>query len=176
MVYSGGNYVMHIPPYYKKPTWQRFFVGVVFGGMIGYLVLIYMYGTMYEELIEENQQLKSEINDLTLQNEALTKDNEDLNEKTNKVPKVESIEIEITNWQRYKLDRLTVYELGELVKEEINHLIGEKVSTVAEGDFLLERVIENKGFTISDETYYFDVQKMIITETVKLTLKTKLSN
>lgn len=167
---------MHIPPYYRKPSWQRFFVGAVFGGIIAYLILIYMYGTMYEELMEENQQLNSEINELTLQNEALTKDNEDLNEKTNKVPTVESIEVQITNWERYKIDRLTVYELGELVKKEINHLIGEKVTTVAEGDFLLERVIENKGFTISDETYYFDVEKMIITETVKLTLRTKLSN
>src|SRR5690606_5676599 len=122
---TGGNFLMHIPPYYKKPTWQHFFVGIVFGGIIAYLVLLYMYGTMYETLLEENQQLKSEINNLTLQNEALMKDNEDLNEQSNKVPVVNSIEVKITNWEKFKLDRLTVYELAELVKEEINHLIGE---------------------------------------------------
>ncbi|WP_068674662.1 sporulation membrane protein YtrI [Oceanobacillus sp. Castelsardo] len=166
---------MHIPPYYKKPSWQRFFVGAVLGGIIAYVILLYMHGSMYESLLEENQQLKSKISELTLQNEALTKSNEDLNEKTNKSPIVESIEINIDNWEKYKLDRLTVYELEELVKDEINHLVGEKVSIVAESDFLLERAIENKSYKLNDVTYYFNTSKMIISETLKLTLEAKLT-
>ncbi|KKE79055.1 hypothetical protein NSA56_07265 [Oceanobacillus caeni] len=166
---------MHIPPYHKKPSWQRFFVGAVFGGIIAYIILIYMYGSMYESLLEENQQLKSKISELTLQNDALTKSNEDLNEKTNKAPTIESIEINIDNWEKYKMDRLTVYELEELVKEEIKHLIGEKVSNIAESDFLLERAIENKSYKMNDVTYYFNISKMTISETLKLTLKAKLT-
>lgn len=166
---------MHIPPYYKKPSWQRFFVGAVCGGIIAYVILIYMYGSMYESLLEENKQLKSRVSELTLQNEALTKDKEDLTEKTNKALVIESIEIDIDNWEKYKMDRLTVYELEELIKEEINHLIGEKVSIVAESDFLLERAIENKSYKLNDVIYYFNISKMTISETLKLTLEAKLT-
>jgi NADPH-dependent 7-cyano-7-deazaguanine reductase QueF-like protein len=166
---------MHIPPYYKKPSWQRFFVGAVCGGIIAYVILIYMYGSMYEALLEENKQLKSRVSDLTVQNEALTKDKEDLTEKTNKALVIENIEIDIDNWEKYKMDRLTVYELEELIKEEINHLIGEKVSIVAESDFLLERAIENKSYKLNDVIYYFNISKMTISETLKLTLEAKLT-
>ncbi|WP_156291450.1 sporulation membrane protein YtrI [Oceanobacillus salinisoli] len=167
---------MHIPPYYKKPSWQFFIVGAVFGSLIAYLILLYMYGSMYEDLIRENQELESEIRELTIQNEALIEDNEDLNEKTNEAPTVESLEVEIPNWEELKLDRLIVHDLEEMVKEEIHHLIGEEISVVAESDFLLERAIENKGFKIDDVTYYFEVTKLTISETVKLTLKAKLSD
>ncbi|RKQ29898.1 sporulation membrane protein YtrI [Oceanobacillus halophilus] len=166
---------MHIPPYHKKSSWQRFFAGAALGGIIAYIVLLYMYGSMYEDLLKENMDLKSEVNDLTLQNEALLKDNEDLNEKTNKAPTIETIEVDILNWEKLKLDRLTVHELEELVKEEISHLVGEEISIVAESDFLLERAIENKGYTIDETTYYFDITKLYIWDTIKLSLEVKLS-
>ncbi|MFD1851910.1 sporulation membrane protein YtrI [Oceanobacillus bengalensis] len=168
---------MHIPPYHKKPSWQLFIVGAAFGAIISYFVLIYMYGSMYEALMEENLELQSENNDLNTQNEALLADNENLNEETNKEPTVESIEVEIVNGEKLKLDRLIMHELQEMIKEEINHLIGEDISIIAKSDFLLERAIENKGFTIEDFTYYFDIRKLkLISSTLELTLDAKLTN
>ncbi|WP_085991703.1 sporulation membrane protein YtrI [Oceanobacillus senegalensis] len=167
---------MHIPPYHKKPSWQRFIVGAITGGIVAYMTLLYMYGSMYEQLMEENYEMESEINELKLQNEALIKDYEDLNEKTNEEPIIESIEVEIPNWEELKLDRLIVHQLEEMVKEEINHLIGEEISQVAESDFLLERAIENKRFPIDKTTYYFEIRKLYIWDTLKLTLDVKLTD
>lgn len=166
---------MHIPPYHKKPSWQFFIVGAAFGAIISYFVLIFMYGTMYEELVEENLELTSEKNELSRQNEALLEDNEDLNEKTNKEPTVENLEIIIANGEQLKLDRLIIHELEEMIKEELNHIVGQDIHTIGENDFLLERLIENKGFKVDDFTYYFEIKKLTISKVVKLTLKAKLT-
>lgn len=61
---------MHIPPYYKKESWQRFFIGAFFGAVIAYVIIMYMYGSMYEKLYEENVNFASQVNDLKKQNEA----------------------------------------------------------------------------------------------------------
>lgn len=55
---------MHIPPYHKKKSWQRFFVGTFFGGVIAYCILLYMYGSMYENLLKQNLELHSQVSTL----------------------------------------------------------------------------------------------------------------
>ncbi len=49
---------MHIPPYYKRPSFQRFFAGICIGTIIGYLIFIYMFGELQEKWIEENLALR----------------------------------------------------------------------------------------------------------------------
>lgn len=166
---------MHIPPYHKRPSWQLFIVGAAFGAIISYFVLIFMYGTMYEKLVEENLELTSEKNELSRQNKALLEDNENLNEKTNEEPTIDTIEINITNGEQLKLDRLIIHELEEMIKEELNHIVGQEINTIADNDFLIERLVENKRFTVDDFTYYFDIKKLTISKVVKITLNAKLT-
>ncbi|GAB3065205.1 sporulation membrane protein YtrI [Virgibacillus ainsalahensis] len=167
---------MHIPPLYKKKTWQLFIIGTVVGGVLSYLVYIYMYGSLYEQVVEENLQIQSELTELQSQNEALLEDNADLDEKSKEPVTVDAIEISFANQEELRLDRLIVHQLEEMIKEEINHLIGQDLSIVAESDQLLEAAIENKGFSVDGFTYYFEVHKLYITKTIKLNLETKLSN
>ncbi|RLL47876.1 hypothetical protein D8M04_00935 [Oceanobacillus piezotolerans] len=167
---------MHIPPYHKKPAWQLLIVGCTLGAIVSYFVLIYMYGSMYEELIEENLELQSQYNELKRQNEALLAANEDLNEKSNQEPIIELIEVQIINPEEVKLDRLIMHELEDLIKDEINYLIGRRVDSISESDLLLYRTIENKGFTIEDITYYFDITELTISKSLKIKLRAKLSN
>lgn len=84
---------MHIPPYHKKATWQRFFIGTVIGAILSYGVYLYIYGSLYEQLLEENLELEAEVTELERQNEALTQDKEDLDEQTQQPITVETIEI-----------------------------------------------------------------------------------
>ena len=119
---------MHIPPYHKKKSWQRFFVGTFFGGAIAYCILLYMYGSMYEDLLEQNLNLQSQVATLTSQNKSLLKDKEDLNQQTKESETVKSIEIIIPNEEELKLDELIIYQLEQLIKEEISHLIGQEVN------------------------------------------------
>lgn len=168
---------MHIPPYYKKPGWQRFFVGAFFGGLIAYLIVIFMYGTMYEQLLQKNLHYESELKDLKNQNEALLKDNENLDEKTKEPMKVESIELEITNEEELKIkNSLTSQKLKELVKEEINQIIGLDIQTVADSEKLLIAAIENKLYTLDDFSYSFTVSFISISQEVKLKLNATISN
>ncbi|WP_249870882.1 sporulation membrane protein YtrI [Oceanobacillus saliphilus] len=167
---------MHIPPYYRKPGWQRFFAGAFFGGIISYLILIYMYGTMYEQLLTENMEINSELSDLKKENEALLKDKEDLSEKQREPLTVSSISIRIVEGESLKMDRLIELQLEGMLKEEISHLIGQEIEMITKSDQLLESAIENKGFTIEDVNYYFEVKKITIASELEINVIPKLSN
>lgn len=167
---------MHIPPYYKKESWQRFFIGAFVGAVIAYVIFIYMYGSMYEKLYEQNIDLQSQVNTLKKQNDALLEDNEDLDEKANEPIAIKSIEVEITNAEELRLDSLIVLQLEEMIKGEISHIIGEDLTVVGKSDHLLQSTIENKKYTIDDFSYHFEVTKLIISPTIRITVETKLSD
>ena len=165
---------MHIPPYHKKTTWQRFFVGTFVGAIVAYVLFVYMHGTMYGQLMEENRNLKSEVTELRNQNEALLEDNENLDEQSQEPIKVESIDITITNEEDLP-DRLIIHDLEELMKEEIGHIIGKDLSIISESDGLLEATIENKVFTVDDFEFQFTVEKLYLTPTVKISVEADIA-
>ncbi|HLT55764.1 MAG TPA: hypothetical protein VK057_06605, partial [Bacillota bacterium] len=101
-------------------------------------------------------------------------DKEDLNEKANEPRVVESIVVQITNWDSLRLDRLIIHQLEELIKEEINYIVGRDVELISEMDELLISTIENKAFTVDDFTYYFQVEKLTIARKVKLSVFAEL--
>ncbi|WP_067730505.1 sporulation membrane protein YtrI [Oceanobacillus damuensis] len=169
---------MHVPPYHKQPTWQRFFAGAFFGAFVSYFILIYMYGTMYENLLAENMEMTSQINDLKDQNEALLQDKEDLSEKSREPLTVSTIIIRIAEaeGESLKMDRLIELQLEEMIKEEINHLVGQEIAIISKSDRLLLSAIENRGFTIEDVTYYFEVKKLTISQELEVDVIPKLAN
>src|SRR5699024_1539355 len=111
MAYSRGCYVMHIPPYYKKKSWQRFLVGAFIGAVIAYFITIFMDVPMYERLIEHNMDLQSQITKFEKQNEILLQDKKDMNEKSKAEITVDEIEIKIKNEKQLRLDRLLTHQL-----------------------------------------------------------------
>lgn len=166
---------MHIPPLYKQKNWQLIFVGLFFGSLIAYGVLMYMYGEMYEDLLEKNMALQSELNDVKKQNESLLETNEDLDEQTKQPVTVDDIKLTIRNKDELKLDTFTTHKLEELVKEEINHLIGQDINTISKSEELMTSAIENKTYRVDDFSYEFIIVKLTITTTIKITIKAKLT-
>lgn len=164
---------MHIPPYHRKTVWQRFFVGALIGGVIAYCVFAYMYNSMYERMVEYNLELKSQVTELKNQNEALLEDKEDLDEKNKEKLTVESIEVTIANDKELKLSHLVVYQMEELIKEEVQQVIGQDLSVVSESDQLLTSTIENKEFALEDFHYHFTVSRLTIAQTIKITVEAK---
>lgn len=164
---------MHVSPYHKKRTIQIFLLGILAGAVIAYIVLIFMYGKMYENLMTENIKLSSEIQDLERRNEALLQDKESLEER-NFI--IQSIEIEFSNAEELRMDRLIIHQLENLIKNEIDQIIGKEIDSVADNDELLITVIENKTFTIDDLSYEFEVVKMSITERLRITLEASLTD
>ncbi|MEN2765575.1 sporulation membrane protein YtrI [Ornithinibacillus xuwenensis] len=163
---------MHVPPYHKKPGWQRFLVGIFFGALLAYWVVMFMYGTMYERLLEENSSISKELDDAQSRIEVLEKDNE----KSNQPTTVEEVHLEILNAEELKLDTLLQHQLEKLVKEEVEAIIGKDIQAIAENDDLLVASIENKPFKVDDFTYNFEIRRLIIAPTVKIVTNADISN
>lgn len=161
---------MHIVPYHRKKTWQRFILGALFGAIISYILFAYMHGKMYERLLSENIQLKSTIRQLEKQNEALLEDKENLEDHT---ITVRSIAIIFENKEELKLDRLITHELEDYLKKEINYIIGKSVTSLAEHSDLLISILESSTVIIDDISFEFTVVKLFITEDVQITLHVK---
>ncbi|WP_164216769.1 sporulation membrane protein YtrI [Virgibacillus sp. YIM 98842] len=167
---------MHIPPFYKKPTWQRFFAGTLIGGILAYGVFLYMYGSMFEEMLAQNRAFQAEINDLENQNEALIQDMEELSDNSEKILRVETIEVTIANSEQLGLDRLLIHDLEEMVKQEVDHIIGQDLSVIGQSDMLLESTIKNKDYIIDDFHYKLEVKLLTIWETVRITVEATMTN
>lgn len=164
---------MHIPPYHKKRSWQILMVGAFIGSIIAYVVLVFMYGKMYEAVLTERIQLQTKIAELERQNEALLQDKEELEEQTTVI--IQSIQIQFMNGQELRFDRLITHQLEDLIKQEINFIIGKDVKSISASDELLVTVIENKTFTIDDLSYQFEVKKLYLSEQVKISLHVKIA-
>lgn len=162
---------MHIPPYHRKASWQRFFAGALIGGVIAYCVFAYMYNSMYEQMMQHNLELKSQVTELKNQNDALLEEKENLNEKNKQSLTVDSIEVTIANDKELKLDQLVVYQMEEMIKEEIKQIIGQDLTIVSESDQLITSTIENKEFAFEDFQYQFKVSRLTIGQTVKVTVE-----
>src|SRR5699024_10201500 len=153
---------MHIPPVYKRPSWQRFLIGVVVGVVVAYVIMLFMYGTIYEQIVQENSELRASNKELTNFNDALPEDKEEAEEQEAKPYTIEQIDIMIENEKELRLDRLATHQLEELITDEIDLIIGKSVQSTAENNELLIAAIENKTFKIDGFSYSFEVSRFIL--------------
>lgn len=167
---------MHVPPYHRNKSWQRFFAGVFFGAIISFCILLYFHGTLYERWAVENSELRGEISDLKSRNKALEEDKDEFDEKKQKQITVNTIEIHIENGKELRLDRLIEHQLEEMVKEEIKDVIGKDINNLAENDQLLISTVENKRYKVDDFIYEATVERLIISPTLKLTINLAISD
>lgn len=165
---------MHPFPFHKKRSYQIFILGTLLGAIIAYIILLYMHGKMYENVLVEQVKLKMEIKELKKQNETLIDDKEEIEEQTEAT--VKAIQVEFTNAEKLKFDRLTTLQLENMVKSELSNIIGKTIKSVSESDDLLVTVIENKTFTIDDQSFIFEVKKVSISEKIKLSLEGSIEN
>ncbi|MBM7572878.1 sporulation membrane protein YtrI [Aquibacillus albus] len=164
---------MHIPPYYKKESWQKFLVGAFLGAIIAYAIFIYMYGQFYERWVEENLALRSELNDLESNYNTLK---EEFNAKSKEKVTVNAIEVSIMNQKQLKLDSLIVHQLEELIKEQIKDVLGKDIESLSENYTLLTSTIENKIYKVDGFSYSASVNQLFLTSTLRLNVQLKISN
>lgn len=164
---------MHVPPYYRKRSWQVFIVGVVVGTIIAYLIFVLMYGKLYGDLLIERTELETELKDLQRQNETLLLDKEQLQREQRLT--VQTIDIHFVNGKQFRFDRLTIHQLSSLIKDELEDIIGKDVTTVAESSTLMINLIEKNTFEIDDISYTFTIEKMVIAENMEINLQVKFA-
>lgn len=166
---------MYIPNQFKKKSGHFFIIGFTTGTIVAYMLFTFMYGKMYEQLLETNLSLKTTVTELTEQNEALLQDKAHLNEKQKSDVTVHSIDITFLNPTELKLDRLMLHQFNDILLREISHIIGQDIVTLSENDRLLISTLENKLITLTESTYSFEVTRLTIAKNVKITLNVKLA-
>ncbi|MGP4041599.1 sporulation membrane protein YtrI [Gracilibacillus sp. D59] len=168
---------MHIPPYHKRPSWQRFLAGVAIGTIIGYIIFIYMFGELQEKWIEENLALRGDLQDLKLDYENLRKNHEALDQQTKKGLQVTEINIEFLNLEELNIesDRIMIRQLEEAIRKEAAHAVGKSVDDIVGSIDLLLGTIENKTINIDDFRFQAEVKRIIISETLYLSIKLKMA-
>ncbi|RHW40735.1 sporulation protein [Neobacillus notoginsengisoli] len=166
---------MRVPPYYKDKSWQRFFAGLALGGVLGWLLLLYMHGILQEKqtmLIKDQQDT---IQDLRDDIKIWQDEFKNLNKENIEQLLVQKITVKITNPKRYNIDLLSIAETEEAVVEDLKTLKAKDIETVYKNKDLIKKVIENRTVTINGKKYRLEVEELIIFTNVIIQLKIYLA-
>jgi len=166
---------MRIPNQWQIKKWHHFLSGVIIGAIIAYALFVFMNGQLYEQLLTESYELQAELSELEKQNELLQQDKQDLDERANQAITIEKITIQIENEEELRLDRLVSHQMNEMLKAELEHLLGEEVTAVEKSGQLLVSTLEKNPLTIDEVTYNFTVKRLVISTHLKFTLKAKIA-
>jgi len=162
---------MRIPPLYRKPAWQRFFAGMAVGGAISWCIFLYIYGVWQEENTELIRKQAQEIVDLNEEKKIWQEEYKEINKRNIEQLTVQKINIRITNWEKYKLDSLSVLETEDSVKDDISMMLAKDSETVYKSKDLLKKIIENKPVKINDKRYKLKVKEMVFYTNLSIQLE-----
>ncbi|QCJ43720.1 sporulation protein [Bacillus sp. S3] len=162
---------MRIPPLYRRPSWQRFFSGMAIGGAISWCIFLYIYGVWQEKNSELIRKQQEEIVDLTNEKKIWQDEYKDLNKQNIEKLTVQKITVKITNYEKYKLDLLSVQETENAVNDDISMILAKDLDTVYKSKDLLKKTIENKLIKIYDKRYKLKVKEMVIYTNVTIQLE-----
>ncbi len=81
LAHAGACLLMRIPPFYRLPSFQRFFAGAVIGGIVSWMIFIFMYGSMHEKQTQKIQDQQTQLDKLTSTLSYLQEENKELNEE-----------------------------------------------------------------------------------------------
>lgn len=161
---------MRIPPFYKRPTWQRFFSGMAVGGAISWVIFLYIYGVWLEKHTYQIKIQQDEISDLKDDIKIWQQEYKEINKRNIELLTVQKINVKISNWEKYKLDQLSVLETEEAVKKDVNSMLAKDIETVYKNKELIKKIIENKTFKLNEKRYKLHVKEIVIYTTLSINL------
>lgn len=165
---------MRIPPYYRKPSWQRFFAGMAIGAALSWCIFLYIHGVMMEKKSALISKQKKDIANLEKDIKIWQDDYKALNEKNLEQLTIQEISIKITNADKYELDLLGIYEAEEEIKDDLKLFLAKDLEFVYKSRDLIEKIIENKVIPMNGKRYRLEISSMIIYTTVTIRLKIHL--
>ncbi|WP_236619585.1 sporulation membrane protein YtrI [Bacillus sp. 1NLA3E] len=170
MANAGAFSAMRIPPYYHKPSWQQFFSGLAIGGAISWCMFLYIFGVWQEKQANQIHKQEEDIQELKSDIKIWQDEFQALNKKNIEQMTLQKIQIKISNGEKYNLDRLSIYQIEEGVKDDINMVIAKDLETVYKSRELLRRTIENKVVKVSGKRYRLEIKEIFIYTTLSIKL------
>ncbi|MFC4321070.1 sporulation membrane protein YtrI [Litchfieldia salsa] len=165
---------MRIPPLYQRPSWQRFFAGVVVGALISWFVFLFQYGVFQEKQVKTITKQQDRITNLEQHLDTLMENNTKLNEENKSKLKIQDFKVEIVDHKKYNLAPLTLHNLTDEVVKDLNHLIAMDVESLSKNKELLRKAIENKHYPADDKIYKLKIYAVYFDTTLELSLKIEL--
>ncbi|GER67005.1 hypothetical protein BpJC7_14650 [Weizmannia acidilactici] len=168
---------MRIPPLYRKPSWQRFMAGFIVGGCISWLIFLYMFGVMQERQAQIIERQEKTIRDLQQEKAIWQEDYKKLNQKNEKLLTIQSIDVKISNYEKYDIqDSQSIFEAEEDIKHDLSPLIAKNLKTAYLNKELIIRMLENKTIKINHRRYTFKVQDILFYSTIRVHLHLELAD
>ena len=164
---------MRIPPLFNYPTWQRFFAGIAIGALISWVLFFYMFGIQQDKQIRTIQSQKEQIEDLNKKVSIWEEDYQKLNEQNEQVLMIQDIIVKINNGKTYNLDKLSVAEAEDVIRDDLASLIAKDVKTIYNGKVLLKKSIENKFIEINKKQYRLEVVEIMFYTEMYIEVKLK---
>ena len=147
---------------------------MILGGVISWGIFIYIFGVWQEKQANQIQKQKEEIQELEDDIKIWQEEFVSLNKKNIEQMTIQEIKIRISNYQRYDLDTLSVYQIEEGVKKEINTVIAKDLETVYKSRELLRRAIENEVVEVNNKRYRLEIKEIFIYTTLSILLEIHL--
>jgi len=167
---------MRIPPYYRKPSWQRFFSGMAIGACLSWCIFLYMHGVIIEDKSAEINKLKSDLETEKNNVKIWQEDYKALNEKNLKQLTIQDIKVKIINSGKYDLDSLAVYQAEEDIKEDLNYFLAKDLEFVYKSRDLISKVIKNKVIRLNGKRYRLKTTSTFVYTTVNIQLELQLDD
>jgi hypothetical protein len=153
---------MRIPPYYKKPSWEIFFAGMVCGAIVTWFFFLFTYGTFQQKQVTLIKEQKEHITDLNDQIKIFQDDLHKLNEDNKRKLMIQSVEVNLINGEQYRLSQPDRLAIEEEIKDQISEVITKDIESVYKTKEILKRSIENKRFKANGHDYQAKVEELII--------------
>ncbi|MGX6443026.1 sporulation membrane protein YtrI [Neobacillus sp. K501] len=159
---------MRIPPYYRYPSWQRFFAGMAIGGAISWCIFLYIFGVWQEKHTALIKEQTEDILDLENEKKIWQEEYKEINKRTIEQLTIQKINVKLTNGEKYDLDLLSVSEIEDAIKDDISMMIAKDLDTVYKSKELIKKIIHNKTVKIQEKRYNLQVKEMVFYSTLTI--------
>ncbi|KMK94064.1 sporulation membrane protein YtrI [Rossellomorea marisflavi] len=164
---------MRIPPFYRLPSFQRFFAGAVIGGIVSWMIFIFMYGSMHEKQTQKIQDQQTQLDKLTSTLSYLQEENKELNEENEDELTIQEVRVKILNPTKTKVELLSLHRAEETLSQDLRSLLNQNLETAHDNKELIKKIIENKTIKLNDKPFRLEVKEIYFYTTTDLTLALK---
>lgn len=144
------------------------------GALLSWCVFLYINGVSLEKNAKTIHEQKDEIAELKSDIQIWMDDYAELNKKNQEKLTVQEIKVKIVNDQKYKLDTLSIYEIEDETKGQLNMLLAKDLDSVFKSRDLITKVIENKSIKVNDKRYKLKIKSMVIYTSVSIQVEISL--
>ncbi len=164
---------MRIPPFYRLPSWQRFFSGMVVGGIISWMIFLFMFGVMHEKQTQLIEEQKNDISKLKSTLSYLQEEYKQLNNENQNKLTIQEVKVKIINNTKTKVELLSIHETEDQLSEDLRSLLTKDLESAYQYKEMIKKIIENKTVKLNDKSFNLKVREMYFFTTTQITLELK---